>query len=93
MKAEELDKVFDGGKEDILPYLGLAKAVRPGHAAKRVNVDSRNGCSRGWTWKPTGLAFPGSRSSRSGLASASPREGNPSRPNPNVVLKPLARRG
>ena len=28
-----------GGKEDILPYLDLAKAVRPGHDAKRVNVD------------------------------------------------------
>jgi hypothetical protein len=39
MKAEELDKIFDEGKEDILPYLDLAKAVRPGHAAKRVNVD------------------------------------------------------
>jgi hypothetical protein len=39
MKAEELDKIFDEGREDILPYLNLAKAVRPGHAAKRVNVD------------------------------------------------------
>ena len=39
MKAKELDKIFDEGKEDILPYLDLAKAVRPGHAAKRVNVD------------------------------------------------------
>ncbi len=39
MKAEELDKIFDEGKEDILPYLDLARAVRPGHAAKRVNVD------------------------------------------------------
>ena len=39
MKAEELDRIFDEGQEDILPYLDLAKAVRPGHAAKRVNVD------------------------------------------------------
>ena len=39
MKAEELDRIFDEGKEDILPYLDLAKAVRPGHDAKRVNVD------------------------------------------------------
>ena len=39
MKAEELDRIFDEGKEDILPYLELAKAVRPGHDAKRVNVD------------------------------------------------------
>ncbi len=39
MKAEELDKIFDAGQEDILSYLDLAKAVRPGHQAKRVNVD------------------------------------------------------
>ena len=39
MKAEGLDWLFDNGEEDFLPYLDLAKAVRPGHAAKRVNVD------------------------------------------------------
>ncbi len=39
MKAEELDKLFNEGKEDILPYLDLARAVRPGQQAKRVNVD------------------------------------------------------
>jgi len=39
MTAEELDKIFDDGEEDILPYLDLSKAVRPGHLAKRVNVD------------------------------------------------------
>lgn len=39
MTAEELDKIFDDGNEDILPYLDLAKAFRPGHQAKRVNVD------------------------------------------------------
>jgi hypothetical protein len=39
MRAEELDKIFDDGNEDILPYLDLSKAVRPGHQAKRVNVD------------------------------------------------------
>ena len=39
MKAEELDSLFDKGEDDILPYLDLAKAVRPGHEAKRVNVD------------------------------------------------------
>ncbi len=39
MKAEQLDKIFDRGDKDILPYLDLAKAVRPGHQAKRVNVD------------------------------------------------------
>ncbi len=39
MTAEELDRVFDAGEEDILPYLDLSKAVRPGHQARRVNVD------------------------------------------------------
>jgi hypothetical protein len=39
MTAEQLDEIFDRGEEDILPYLDLAKAVRPGHQAKRVNVD------------------------------------------------------
>ena len=39
MKADDLDRVFGNGQEDILPYLDLAKAVRPGHEARRVNVD------------------------------------------------------
>jgi len=39
MTAEELDEIFDKGEEDILPYLDLSKAVRPGLQAKRVNVD------------------------------------------------------
>ena len=39
MTAEQLDEIFDKGEEDILPYLYLAKVVRPGHQAKRVNVD------------------------------------------------------
>ena len=39
MTAEKLDKIFDDGEEDILSYLDLSKAVRPGHLAKRVNVD------------------------------------------------------
>jgi hypothetical protein len=39
MTAEELDKIFDDGNEDILPYLDLSKALRQGHHAKRVNVD------------------------------------------------------
>jgi hypothetical protein len=38
MKAKELDKKFDAG-EDITKYLDLAKARRPGHEQKRVNVD------------------------------------------------------
>ncbi len=38
MKAEEFDKKFDNG-EDILEYLDLEKARRPGLEQKRVNVD------------------------------------------------------
>ncbi|GAB1545016.1 hypothetical protein NUACC21_76920 [Scytonema sp. NUACC21] len=30
MKAEELDKLFDEGEEDILQYFDLSKASRPG---------------------------------------------------------------
>jgi len=39
MKAKDLDKLFDSGEVDITPYLKLAKAERPGHELKRVNVD------------------------------------------------------
>ncbi len=38
MKAEEFDKKFDNG-EDVLAYLDLKKARRPGLEVKRVNVD------------------------------------------------------
>ena len=38
MKAEELDRLFDEG-EDIIEYLDMAKASRPGRESKRVNVD------------------------------------------------------
>jgi biotin operon repressor len=38
MKAKELDKKFDKG-ENISEHLDLSKAVRPGRAQKRVNVD------------------------------------------------------
>ena len=37
--AEELDKKFDDGEEDILEYFDLSKARRPGLEPKRVNVD------------------------------------------------------
>ncbi len=37
-KAKELDRKFDTG-EDILKYLDLTKARRPGHDQRRVNVD------------------------------------------------------
>ena len=39
MKASELDKIFDDGEEDILPYLDLSKARLVNLEAKRVNVD------------------------------------------------------
>jgi hypothetical protein len=39
MKAEELDKIFDDGKEDILPYLDMSTLRRPNLDQKRVNVD------------------------------------------------------
>jgi hypothetical protein len=39
MKAEELDKIFDDGKEDILPYLDMSTLRRPNLNQKRVNVD------------------------------------------------------
>ncbi|MEE9465529.1 MAG: CopG family transcriptional regulator [Candidatus Neomarinimicrobiota bacterium] len=38
MKASELDRKFDDGK-DITPYLELSKARRPKLEQKRVNVD------------------------------------------------------
>jgi len=38
MKAKELDKRFNDGK-DISKYLDVSKAHRPGQAQKRVNVD------------------------------------------------------
>jgi hypothetical protein len=39
MKAEELDKIFDEGEEDISPYLDLTTLRRPNLDQKRVNVD------------------------------------------------------
>jgi len=39
MKAEELDKIFDDGKEDILAYLDMSTLRRPNLDQKRVNVD------------------------------------------------------
>jgi len=42
MKAEEFDKIFDEGKEDVLQYADLSRAQRPGLEQKRVNVDFPN---------------------------------------------------
>jgi hypothetical protein len=41
MKAKKLDKKFDKG-ESISEHLDLPKAMRPGRAQKRVNVDLPN---------------------------------------------------
>ena len=38
VKAKELDREFDAG-EDIMRYLDLTRARRPGHDQRRVNVD------------------------------------------------------
>jgi hypothetical protein len=38
MKAREIDKRFDDGK-DISKYLDMTKTRRPGQEHKRVNVD------------------------------------------------------
>ena len=38
MKAKSLDEKFDSG-EDVVKYLNLQKAARPGQKQRRVNVD------------------------------------------------------
>ena len=38
VSAEAFDRAFDTG-EDMIPYLDLDQATRPGLAARRVNVD------------------------------------------------------
>ncbi len=37
--AEEFDRLFDEGKEDIIQYLDLSSARRLNQDARRVNVD------------------------------------------------------
>lgn len=39
LSAEEFDRIFDEGKEDITPYLDTDAIRRPGREIKRVNVD------------------------------------------------------
>jgi hypothetical protein len=39
MKAKDLDKKFDAGKEDIIDALDLASLKRPNQKPRRVNVD------------------------------------------------------
>ena len=39
MKAQEFDKKFDEGKEDVIDDLDLASARRVNQEQKRINVD------------------------------------------------------
>ncbi len=39
MKAEDLDRVLDEGKEDIVPYLDMTALRRPNLDQQRVNMD------------------------------------------------------
>ncbi len=39
MKANELDKKFDEGIEDVIDEFDLSSATRPNRDPKRVNVD------------------------------------------------------
>jgi len=39
ISAEEFDRLFDEGQEDITPHLDLKAARRPGLETRRVNVD------------------------------------------------------
>ena len=39
IEAEELDKIFDKGQEDILKYFDLSKGRRINDEQRRVNVD------------------------------------------------------
>ncbi len=41
MKAKDFDAKFERG-EDVIPYLDLTKARRPGQEQRRVNVDFPN---------------------------------------------------
>jgi hypothetical protein len=38
ISAEEFDRIFDDGEEDILQYFDLDKAMRPGLESEKVNV-------------------------------------------------------
>jgi hypothetical protein len=39
MKAEEFDRKFDEGEEDIIQYLDLAQMKRPGLAQQPLNIN------------------------------------------------------
>lgn len=39
ISAEEFDRIFDEGEEDIMEYLDLSSAVRVNRQVRKVNVD------------------------------------------------------
>ncbi|MCL2490452.1 MAG: BrnA antitoxin family protein [Propionibacteriaceae bacterium] len=39
VSAEEFDRVFDEGEQDMVEYVDLSSVRRPGEETKRVNVD------------------------------------------------------
>lgn len=39
MKAEELDRLFDEGKEDVLEYFDLSTAKRPALEKTKIDLD------------------------------------------------------
>lgn len=39
MKAEEFDKKFDAGEEDIISQLDLSAMRRPGHEQQRLDLE------------------------------------------------------
>ena len=82
IKAEEFDRIFDEGEEDIVEYLDLSTVRRPNLDTdlRRVNVDfpevdDRRAGSRGQAhWHQTAR-----RSSRPGSPSASTACASPAR--------------
>jgi hypothetical protein len=42
ISAEEFDRIFDEGEEDILQYYDLSKSTRPGLEVQKVNVSLPN---------------------------------------------------
>ena len=53
MKAKDLDKRFDEGK-DISEFLDISRAKRINEAPRRVNVDFPAWMIHSWTRRPAG---------------------------------------
>lgn len=66
VKAEESDKIFDDGLEDITPNVGVSKARRPGRAVSGSTSTSRCGWWISSTRRPSIWASHGRPSSRRG---------------------------